>query len=236
MAEAVFYEDAYLRDLRATVKEVNDNWIELDRTIFYPTGGGQPGDTGVFTAQNGQSWSVIDTRKGSTPGAIVHQLESIDHGILVGDELDTTLDWERRYTLMKMHTGMHLLGSLIPVGVTGGAVGVAKSRVDFDLGEHKIDKDTLNMQLKVLVQEAHNIVIGSITEEQLDQSPGLVRTMSVQPPRGVGTIRMIRIENVDYQPCGGTHLRNTSEIGNIQVKKIENKGRHNRRVHIVLDD
>jgi misacylated tRNA(Ala) deacylase len=236
MTEAVFYEDAYLRDLRATVKEVNDNWIELDRTIFYPTGGGQPGDTGVFSAQNGQSWPVIDTRKGSTPGAIVHQLESTDHGILVGDELDTTLDWERRYTLMKMHTGMHLLGSLIPVGVTGGAVGVAKSRVDFDLGEHQIDKDTLNMQLKLLVQEAHNIVIGSITEEQLDQSPGLVRTMSVQPPRGVGTIRMIRIENVDYQPCGGTHLRNTSEIGNIQVKKIENKGRHNRRVHIVLDD
>jgi misacylated tRNA(Ala) deacylase len=137
---------------------------------------------------------------------------------------------------MKMHTVMHLLGSLIPVGVTGGAVGVEKSRLDFDLGEHQIDKESLNAQLKALVDGGHDIEIGSITEKELDESPELVRTMSVQPPRGAGTIRMIRIVDVDYQPCGGTHVRNTAEIGNIRVRKIENKGRHNRRVHLVIDN
>jgi misacylated tRNA(Ala) deacylase len=235
MTEAVFYQDAYLKSLTATVTAVNEDWVELDRTIFYPMGGGQPGDTGQFTGPNGQSWQVIDTRKGASPGAIAHQLDSADHGLNIGDEVESTLDWDRRYTLMKMHTSMHLLGSLIPVGVTGGAVGEAKSRLDFDLGDHQIDKETLTTQLRALVDAAHDIDIESITEDQLDQNPELVRTMSVQPPRGVGDIRMIRVEDVDYQPCGGTHLKNTSEIGDIRIKKIENKGRRNRRVHIVLE-
>lgn len=236
MTEAVFYQDAYLKNLRATVTAVDGDRIELDRTIFYPAGGGQPGDTGVFTSADGKTFSVIDTHKGASPGSIVHQLDTTSHGIRVGDDIETSLDWERRHKLMKMHTGMHLLGSLIPVGVTGGAVGVEKSRLDFDLGEHQIDKETLNGQLQALVDGGHDIEIGSITDEELDQSPELVRTMSVQPPRGAGTIRMVRIVDVDYQPCGGTHIRNTAEIGNIRVRKIENKGRHNRRVHLVIDD
>ena len=235
MTEAVFYQDAYLKSLTATVTAVNEDWVELDRTIFYPMGGGQPGDTGQFIGPDGQSWQVIDARKGASPGAIAHQLDAADHGLNIGDEVESTLDWDRRYTLMKMHTSMHLLGSLIPVGVTGGAVGEAKSRLDFDLGDHQIDKETLTIQLRALVDAAHDIDIESITEDQLDQNPELVRTMSVQPPRGVGDIRMIRVEDVDYQPCGGTHLKNTSEIGDIRIKKIENKGRRNRRVHIVLE-
>jgi misacylated tRNA(Ala) deacylase len=235
MTEAIFYQDAYLKELSARVTAVNEDWVELDRTIFYPMGGGQPGDTGTFASTTGESWRVIDTRKGATSGAIAHQLDTADHGFKVGDVLETSLDWDRRYTLMKMHTGMHLLGSLVPVGVTGGAVGEIKSRLDFDLGEHQIDKETLTAQLNQLVEAGHDIVIGSISEEELDLKPELVRTMSVQPPRGVGDIRTIRIEGIDFQPCGGTHLRNTREIGAISVRKIENKGRRNRRVHIVLE-
>jgi misacylated tRNA(Ala) deacylase len=235
MTEAVFYQDAYLRELPATVTAVDGEWVELDRTIFYPMGGGQPGDTGVFESADGRSLRVVDTRKGKTHGAISHCLESAEHGLAVGDAVDTAIDWERRYTLMKMHTGMHLLGSLIPVGVTGGAVGEAKSRLDFDLGEHQIDKESLTERLNELIDQAHDIRIESIDESELDANPDLVRTMSVQPPRGTGVIRMIRVEGVDYQPCGGTHLKNTSEIGRMRVSKIENKGRRNRRVHIVLD-
>ena len=235
MTEAVFYQDAYLRELPATVTAVDGEWVELDRTIFYPMGGGQPGDTGVFRTADGRTLRVVDTRKGKTSGAIAHCLESAEHGLATGDSVDTAIDWERRYTLMKMHTGMHLLGSLIPVGVTGGAVGEAKSRLDFDLGEHQIDKESLTEALNELIDEAHDIRIESIDESELDANPDLVRTMSVQPPRGTGVIRMIRVEGVDYQPCGGTHLKNTSEIGRMRVSKIENKGRRNRRVHIVLD-
>jgi len=231
----VFYEDSYLAELPATVTAVNDDWIELDRTIFYPLGGGQPGDTGVINAPDSTRYPVIDTRKSDSPGQIKHQLDSDAHGFKVGDAVHTSLDWERRYKHMRMHTCMHLLGSLIPVPVTGGSVGAEKSRLDFDLGEHQIDKDDLTTRLAELVAGAHPIEFGTITETELDERPELVRTMSVQPPRGAGDIRTVRIAGVDYQPCGGTHVNNTQEIGNVRVSKIENKGKRNRRVHIVFD-
>lgn len=136
---------------------------------------------------------------------------------------------------MRMHTAMHLLGSLIPVPVTGGSVGADKSRLDFDLGEHQLDKEDLTLKMNALVAAAHPIAFGTITEAELDERPELVRTMSVQPPRGVGDIRTVRIENVDFQPCGGTHVRNTSEIGAVRISKIENKGKRNRRVHLLLE-
>jgi misacylated tRNA(Ala) deacylase len=236
MTKSVFYEDAYLTRIDATVTAVDGELIEFDRTIFYPMGGGQPGDTGFVTGNDGAKHRIIDTRKGGAPGSIVHQLDTTEHGIGVGDPLTLEIDWDRRYRLMKMHTGMHLLGSLIPVGVTGGAVGEDKSRLDFDLGEHQVDKESLTRELNRLVEEAHDVVIESIEEAELDANPDLVRTMSVQPPRGAGTIRMVRIRDVDYQPCGGTHLRNTREIGAMRVAKIENKGRCNRRFHLVLSD
>ncbi|MEK9821557.1 MAG: alanyl-tRNA editing protein, partial [Gammaproteobacteria bacterium] len=146
------------------------------------------------------------------------------------------IDWQRRHRHMRMHTAMHLLGSLIPVPVTGGKVGEEKSRLDFNLGDHQIDKEDLTAQLNALVASAKDVGIESITENELDENPGLVRTMSVQPPRGVGDIRMIRVADIDYQPCGGTHVKNIGEIGRIRVSKIENKGRQNRRVHLIFDD
>jgi misacylated tRNA(Ala) deacylase len=231
----VFYEDSYIAELTATITAVNGDWVELDQTIFYPLGGGQPGDTGVLVAPDGTSHKVIDTRKSESPGQIRHQLDSDTHGLEIGDTVQTTIDWERRFKHMRMHTSMHLLGSLIPVPVTGGSVGAEKSRLDFDLGEHQIDKEDLTVRLRELVAGAHALEFGTITEAELDERPELVRTMSVQPPRGAGDIRTVRIADVDYQPCGGTHVNNTSEIGNVRVSKIENKGRRNRRVHLVLE-
>jgi len=231
----VFYQDSYLAELQATITAVDGDWVELDQTIFYPLGGGQPGDTGILTAPDGTEYPVIDTRKSDTPGQIKHQLGTEVHGLKVGDVVHTALDWKRRYKHMRMHTCMHLLGSLIPVPVTGGSVGAEKSRLDFDLGEHQINKDDLTARLTELVAGAHPVEFGAITETELDERPELVRTMSVQPPRGAGDIRTVRIADIDYQPCGGTHVNNTQEIGNVRVSKIENKGKRNRRVHIVLD-
>lgn len=230
-----YYDDSYQKTLAATVTAVDGEWIEMDRTIFYPQGGGQPGDTGVVKADDGRSVRVTDTRHGASPGQIRHQLETAEHNLAVGDVVETELDWERRFRHMRMHTSMHLLGSLIPVPVTGGSVGADKSRLDFDLGDHQIDKEDLTLRMNALIEEAHPVVFGTITETELDERPELVRTMSVQPPRGAGDIRTVRIEGVDFQPCGGTHVNNTREIGAIRVSKIENKGKRNRRVHLVLE-
>ena len=180
-------------------------------------------------------FKVLDTRKGAASGQVRHQLDSTDHGLAPGDPVDTALDWERRYKHMRMHTSMHLLGSLIPAPVTGGSVGAEKSRLDFDLGDHQINKEDLTTRMNELVNGAHAVQFGTISEAELDEKPELVRTMSVHPPRGAGDIRTVRIADVDYQPCGGTHVNNTQEIGKVLISKIENKGKRNRRVHIVLD-
>jgi len=230
-----YYEDSYQKRLSATVTAVDDEWIELDATIFYPLGGGQPGDIGVMTGPDGNEHKVIDTRKSDAPNQIRHQLDTDDHGLKPGDSVDIEIDWQRRLKHMRMHTSMHLLGSLIPVPVTGGSVGAEKSRLDFDLGEHQIDKLDLTARMQQLVDASHPVVFGTITEAELDERPELVRTMSVQPPRGAGDIRTVRIEGVDFQPCGGTHVNNTSEIGAVRISKIENKGKRNRRVHLVLE-
>ena len=230
----VYYEDSYVKELTAKVTDIDGDWIELDQTIFYPEGGGQPGDTGTLQV-DGKNLAIIDTRKGESPGHIRHQLESPDHGLAVGDEVTLSLDWDRRYKHMRMHTCLHLLGSLIPVPVTGGSVGAEKSRLDFDIGEHQLDKDDLTARLNALIESAHPISFGTITEQELDEKPELVRTMSVQPPRGAGDIRTVTVQDVDYQPCGGTHIANTREIGAVRVSKIENKGKRNRRVHVVFD-
>ncbi|MGB5490691.1 MAG: alanyl-tRNA editing protein [Woeseiaceae bacterium] len=230
-----YYEDSYQKSLAAKVVAVDGDWIELDQTIFYPLGGGQPGDSGNISGPDQQRYRIVDTRKSGDPRQIRHQLETADHGLQAGDPVKTELDWDRRYRHMRMHTCMHLLGSLIPVPVTGGSVGAEKSRLDFDLGEHQLDKDDLTQRINALVAEAHPVAFGTITESELDERPELVRTMSVQPPRGAGDIRTVRIEGVDFQPCGGTHVGNTAEIGTVRISKIENKGKRNRRVHILLE-
>ena len=236
MTEAVFQQDSYLQTLQALVTGVAGDQVELDRTIFYAEGGGQPGDTGTMSGAGLSPVRVVDTKKGERPGQILHRLAAADHGFRVGDTVDLEIDWERRYRLMRMHTSLHLLGSLIPVPVTGGQVGENRSRLDFNLGEHQVDKEDLTRRMNALVEAGHDLALESITERELDDNPQLVRTMSVQPPRGVGDIRMIRIAGVDYQPCGGTHVRNTREIGRVIISKIENKGRQNRRIHVMLEE
>ena len=234
MTEKVFYQDSYQKTLSSEVVEVLDNGVILAATIFYPLGGGQPGDTGRLTI-NARDYRVIDTRYADDRHNIVHILEDDDlSAIQVNDKVDMKIDWQRRHRLMRMHTSMHLVCSLISAQATGGAVGETESRLDFDLQGEVVDKEQLTADLNALIDKAIPVTIGAITDAELDQKPELVRTMSVQPPRGHGTVRTITIENTDYQPCGGTHVRNTAEIGELVVTGLKNKGRQNKRISLAL--
>lgn len=232
MTETLFREDSYLKECNATVLGTDENSIILDRTIFYPMGGGQPGDTGTLSWGDAEA-SIIDTRYGED-GSIRHLLDIGSAKPSPGDTVTATIDWDRRYLHMRMHTGLHLLGSILQYGVTGGSISASKSRLDFDM-EDLIDKEQVNAGLRALVDANHPVSCRWISDEELAAQPELVRTMSVQPPKGAGKVRLLEIEGVDLQPCGGTHLRSTGEVGNISVGKVEKKGRHNRRVNIHLD-
>jgi len=234
MTEELFREDAYLKSCEATVTAVTDAGIALDRTVFYPTGGGQPGDTGVLHTSNGDL-AIIDTIKGNVPGVIVHV--PTDGAALpgVGDKVSAEIDWDRRHKHMRMHTAMHLLCSLVEGDVTGGQVGETKSRLDFNIPESP-DKEALGAALMKAVDENRPVTSTWISDAELDAQPDLVRTMSVQPPRGSGRIRIIDIEGVDLQPCGGTHVKATGEIGSLRIGKIENKGKQNRRINILFGE
>ncbi|RRJ83194.1 alanyl-tRNA editing protein [Aestuariirhabdus litorea] len=234
--QAAFYDNPMAKSLESRVLAVEGDRVMLERTLFYPEGGGQPGDQGSWLTATGTSLKVTDTRKGELPGEIWHQLETDAHGLAVGDLLQQTLDWERRYRLMRMHSALHLLCSLVPRGVTGGSVGLERSRLDFDLGDAAVDKLELTERLNRLVEAGLEVTSEWISDTELDANPELVRTMSVQPPRGSGSVRMVRMGGVDYQPCGGTHVLNTSEIGAVTISKIENKGKLNRRIHLQLND
>ncbi|HEY5739153.1 MAG TPA: alanyl-tRNA editing protein [Gammaproteobacteria bacterium] len=234
MTEKVFYQDSYLKTLQSEVVEIVDNGVILAATIFYPQGGGQPGDRGRLTI-GGREYPVSDTRYAEDRLRIVHVIDSADLGeIHAGDPVEMEIDWQRRHRLMRMHTSMHLICSLIDAQATGGAVGETESRIDFDLQGQAIDKEQLTAELNRLVEQALPVSIGAITDEELERNPGLVRTMSVQPPRGQGTVRTITIENTDYQPCGGTHVRNTAEIGKLLVTGLKNKGKQNKRISMAL--
>jgi len=234
MTEKVFYQDSYQKTLTSEVVEVVDGGVLLAATIFYPLGGGQPGDCGLLTI-NGRDFNVVDTRYADDRHNIVHYIEEADLSeIQVGDAVEMQLDWERRHRLMRMHTSMHLVCSLITAQATGGSVGETESRLDFDLQGQVVDKEQLTADLNALVERALPVTIGSITDTELDQNPDLVRTMSVQPPRGHGSVRTISIEDTDYQPCGGTHVRNTAEIGGLLVTRMKNKGKQNKRLSIAL--
>jgi misacylated tRNA(Ala) deacylase len=234
MTEKVFYQDSYQKTLSSQVVEVVDDGVILAATIFYPLGGGQPGDTGRLTI-NGRDYRVIDTRFAQDRNNIIHLIEDDDlSAIQAGDAVDMEIDWQRRHRLMRMHTSMHLVCSLISAQATGGAVGETESRLDFDLQDEVVDKEKLTADLNALVAKSIPVTIGVITDEELDQNPGLVRTMSVQPPRGHGTVRTITIADTDYQPCGGTHVANTAEIGELLVTGLKNKGRQNKRISLAL--
>ena len=236
MTEEVFRQDAYARSCEARITVVDDAGVRLDRTVFYPLGGGQPGDRGELILDDGTTIPIVDTRKGRAADEIVHIPDaSVDPG-LVGSEVSARIDWERRHRLMRMHTCLHLLCSLIPAPVTGGSIRDGSGRLDFDLPESTLDKEDLTARLNRLVVEAHPVIPRWISEEELDANPSLVRTMSVAPPHGRGRVRLLDIEGVDLQPCGGTHVASSGEIGRVRVTKIEKKGRQNRRVSVAFDE
>ncbi|WP_110685166.1 alanyl-tRNA editing protein [Salinicola aestuarinus] len=230
-----FRDSPYAHEQTATVVAVDgDGVVVTDSTIFYPHGGGQPGDSGVFVSADGREIAVVDTRKGEA-GAVNHHLAA-DHDLAVGERIIQRLDWSRRHAHMRMHTALHLLAVAIPHGVTGGSIGAERGRLDFDLGDVTLDKAELDARLATLIAADYPVSTEWISDAELDANPALVRTMSVAPPRGVGEIRMVRIGDVDYQPCGGTHVAATAEIGGVRVASIKNRGARNRRVTLVWDD
>jgi len=233
VTEELFREDSYLQECDATVVAAAEGALILDRTVFYPLGGGQPGDTGTLSF-SGSFVAIVDTRY-ADDGSIRHVLADGADMPAIGDGVHVSLDWERRYRHMRMHTAMHLLGSVLNYGVTGGNISAEKSRLDFDM-EDTVDKETVSAALLELVAADHAVSCRWISEAELDAQPELVRTMSVQPPRGKGSIRLLEIDSVDLQPCGGTHLHSTAEVGAVRIGKVEKKGKRNRRVNIHLDD
>jgi len=232
MTELLFQQDAYLRSCAATVAEVAETGVVLDRTVFYPLGGGQPGDSGVLRAADGREWRVTEARKGEG-GRVVHLLEAGVAPPEVGTAVEAAIDWARRHAHMRMHTCLHLLGSVLRFGVTGGQIAADKGRLDFDT-QAEIDKDAVTAAVNALVAANHRVGSMWITDEELDRQPELVRTLSVQPPRGAGRIRLLEIPGVDLQPCGGTHVAATGEIGPVVVTKVENKGKRNKRVYVAF--
>jgi misacylated tRNA(Ala) deacylase len=233
MTQEIFREDSYLRSCDATVTGADAAGVRLDRTVFYPTGGGQPGDVGTLIRADGSRIAIRDTVKGASPGEIVHVLtEPAD--ISAGEKVSVELDWERRHRLMRMHTCLHLLSAVLPYPVTGGQVAPDKGRLDFDIPEAALDKDAITAQVNALIAEDHAVTPRWISDEELAAKPELVKTMSVKPPTGHGRVRLIDIPGRDLQPCGGTHVARTGEIGRVQVVKIEKKGRVNRRVVVAF--
>ena len=236
MTEELFREDATLRDCSARVLALADGGVILDRTVFYPLGGGQAGDAGALMLVDGRRVAVVDTRKSKEhPGAVLHLLApGADASMLLpGTPVTAQIDWDRRFRHMRFHTTTHLLCALVPHAVDGCSITADYARLDFHMSE-PLDKEVLTAGIARLVAEAHPVRHRWISEAELDANPGLVRSMSVQPPRGLGRIRVLEIDGVDLQPCGGTHVGNTAEIGAVVVTKIEKKSAMTRRVVLGL--
>jgi misacylated tRNA(Ala) deacylase len=239
MTEAIFRSDPYQREVESVVTGSGEAWVELAATVFYPMGGGQPGDVGQLVLPD-RALEVVDTKKGEAPGRILHLLapaaDGAAPGLAVGTPIRAVLDWDRRHRLMRMHTCLHLLCRAVDGVVTGGQIGDGKGRLDFDIPEATLDKAALTDQLNAWIAEDHAVTERWIEAAELDARPELVKTMSVQPPRNGERIRLIEIEGLDLQACGGTHVRSTAEIGRVGIGKIEKKGRQNRRVQVLFDD
>jgi len=232
--QLVFREDAYAKSCPATVTAVDERGIRLDRTVFYPLGGGQLGDTGLLRLADGSTIAIADTLKGPAIDEVIHVLAPGSAAPAVGTAVTAEIDWERRHRLMRMHSCLHLLCAVITGDVTGGQVSDGKGRLDFNLPEAKLDKDHIEAELNRLIAEDHPVRPRWVSDEELSAHPELVRTMSVKPPMGLGRVRLLEIDGVDLQPCGGTHITHTGEIGPVEVVKIESKGKQNRRVNLAL--
>jgi misacylated tRNA(Ala) deacylase len=234
MTELVFRAEPYTKSCEAKVVSADERGIRLDRTVFYAESGGQMGDTGVLRLADGRSIQITNTVKGNGQDDVVHVPAAGSELPAAGATVSAEIDWDRRHRLMRMHTCLHLLSSIIKGDVTGGQVSDGKGRLDFNLPDTALDKVHITGELNRLVREDHPVQPRWITDEELMAKPELVRTMSVKPPMGSGRVRLLEIEGVDLQPCGGTHVARTGEIGAVEVTKIENKGRQNRRVNIAF--
>ena len=235
--ELIFREDAYAKSCTATVSSVDEQGIRLDRTVFYPNGGGQPGDTGVLRFADG-AVRIADTVKGDGgPDDVIHVPEAGAALPAPGTAVEAEIDWDRRHRHMRMHTVLHLVCAVLPgASITGAQVGAERSRVDFNVPTESLDKQAIADAINRLIAADTPVAPRWITDEELDAQPDLVRTLTVTPPRGHGRVRLVDIEGVDLQPCGGTHVARLGEIGAIEVVKIENKGKQNRRVVVALKD
>jgi misacylated tRNA(Ala) deacylase len=231
VTELLFRDDAYATAFEAQVVSALPGRVVLDRTLFYPEGGGQPGDVGVLTLLDGREIKVTDTRKGEAPGSVAHVLEDVALELAPGTRLTGHIDWDRRHRLMRMHTCLHLLSAIITAPVTGGAVGDGYGRLDFDLPESP-DQTEVQQKLNALIKQDAPVSFRWITDAELDAQPELVKTLSVQPPRGAGKVRLVQVQGIDLQPCGGTHVARIGEIGQVLITKVEKKGKQNRRVRL----
>ena len=227
MVEELFRQDAYLKDAEATVTALEERGVRLDRSIFYPTGGGQPGDTGLLRWDGGEA-KIVDAVK-ADGGDVLHVLAPDAPRPAVGTKVHAALDWDRRYRHMRMHTALHVMSAVIKGNVTGGQVGADKSRLDFNLEGEVPTKEWVTEEINKLIAVDRPVTPQWITDEELAARPELVKTMSVRPPMGAGRVRLLAIEGVDLQACGGTHVARTGEIGRVECTKIENKGKMNRR-------
>jgi misacylated tRNA(Ala) deacylase len=233
--ECLFRDDSYLKECSARVVAITEQGIVLDRTVFYATSGGQPGDGGTLTKPDGTIVPIAAAvYTDAAKSEIAHQPAPGAPALTVGDEVTAAIDWDKRYARMRMHTAMHLLSAVLPYAVTGGSVGDAESRLDFDIPEAGLDKDAITAKVNEMIATDAAVTSRWISDEELEANPGLVKTMSVKPPMGTGRVRLIEIAGLDLQPCGGTHVRSTAEIGAVRVTQIEKKGKQNRRVRLAL--
>jgi misacylated tRNA(Ala) deacylase len=234
MTETLFREDAYRREAPGVVVSAEPRGIVLDETVFYPRGGGQPGDQGSLTVESGGEIAIVDTIYDADRKTILHVPAEGAALPAPGTKIVARIDWDRRYKRMRAHTALHFLSVVLPYPVTGGSVGDGEGRLDFDSGDAPVDKGEVERRLNELIAADAPVTLRWITDEELEANPSLVKTMSVKPPMGTGRVRLVAIENLDLQPCGGTHVARTGEIGHAVVTQVEKKGRINRRVRIAL--
>jgi misacylated tRNA(Ala) deacylase len=237
LTDCLFREDSYLKECSATVLGLTDaGGIVLDRTVFYAASGGQPADRGVLTTATGDAVLIENASFTDAGKTVIAHLPAAATGLSlkVGEPVHAVIDWDLRYARMRMHTALHLLSAALPYPVTGGAIGDLDGRLDFDIPEAGLDKDEITQKLAKMIAAGAEVRSSWITDAELEARPGLVKTMSVKPPMGTGRIRLIEIVGYDLQPCGGTHVHATNEIGTVRVTQIEKKGKQNRRVRIAF--
>jgi misacylated tRNA(Ala) deacylase len=230
MSALLYRDDAYLKSCDARIIGAQDSALELDRTVFYPAGGGQPGDRGILRFEDGTALHVVDTRRGEGSDRVLHLLAPGSPLPVPGSAVRAEIDWEARYRHMRLHTALHLLCAVVKAPVTGGRIGEDKAHLDFDIEMEKLDRASIEAELNALVQRGIATRTRWVSDAELDASPGLVKTMSVAPPHGEGRVRLLEIPGVDLQACGGTHVADTAEIGPLRVARIRSEGRHNKRV------